>query len=240
MILDVDIGNTRLKWRVIEGGVVAATGVTSHEDEWLESFSSDVGTPVRVRVSAVGGRAVAEVLHRFSLDRWGVVPEYAESKVFCAGVRNGYDQPERLGVDRWLAVVGAYSRYQGPLCVIDAGTAITVDFVGTDGGHRGGYIAPGLRLMAASLLKGTEAVRFDQEQANHATGLTPGRNTAEAVRGGITQAALGLLERVAREGESGQQVVMTGGDAAWLKACWGAQVVVIPDLVLEGLAVALP
>ena len=138
-----------------------------------------------------------------------------------------------MGVDRWLAMLGARKREQGRLCVVDAGSALTLDFVSATGQHEGGYIIPGAALMERALLLDTDRVRFD-ETADYA--LSPGVSTAEAVRHGIALAqagAIGLaLEQAGSEpiallycggaGETLRQLVNRGGQ--WL-----------PDLVFEGL-----
>ncbi len=133
-----------------------------------------------------------------------------------------------------MAMLGARQRERGRLCVVDAGSALTIDIVSAMGQHEGGYIIPGPTLMERALLLDTDRVRFDEDAAYS---LAPGTSTAQAVRHGIALAqagAVGLaLDRAGDEsiallycggaGETLMQLVNRGGQ--WL-----------PDLVFEGLA----
>lgn len=78
-----------------------------------------------------------------------------------AGVRNGYADYQRLGMDRWLAIIGAYQLARGACLVLDLGTAITADYVNAAGEHLGGYICPGLPLMRGLLRTHTQRIRYE-------------------------------------------------------------------------------
>ena len=168
-------------------------------------------------------------------------PEFAESTAELAGVTCGYENPALLGVDRWLAVVAAWNMARQPAVVADVGTAATLDFVTRDGRHTGGYIVPGLGMMAVALARDTARVQVAGDRAPE---LLPGRDTAQAVRRGTTAMLLSFVEwSVARfsaaDGEA-PVVFLTGGDADDLAARPSFPVRVEPDLVLDGLALALP
>ena len=195
--------------------------------------------PRRVRVACVAGdrRGIAE---RFE-DAYGVRPEFAETTPELAGVICGYDEPARLGVDRWLALVAAWHAARRAVAVVDLGTAATLDFVAADGRHQGGYIVPGLGLMAAALARDTAGVRVAGDLAPD---LAPGRNTAQAVRRGSTAMLLDFIEasvgRFAHAGGDSPGVFLTGGDAELLAGRLPFASRVEPDLVLDGLELALP
>ena len=228
-VLDVDIGNTRTKWRM--GDVRGA--------------SAGIDTPAlptkpdRVRIACVGGDRT-EVAKRF-LAAYRVVPEFAETAPELAGVRCGYDEPTQLGVDRWLACVAAWNVVGGAVAVVDLGTAVTLDFVTGDGRHLGGYIVPGLGLMATVLARETVGVRV---AADLAPRLDPGRDTAQAVRRGSTVMLVDFIEasvaRFARDCAGVPTVVLTGGDAELIVDRLAGEPRVAPDLVLDGLGLALP
>jgi len=145
--LDIDMGNTRTKWRCGgEGGALPAP-----------ELPCPVVAPERVRVASVlgnRGSIAAEIRRRFNVEA-----EFAATSASLAGVRCGYREPHRLGVDRWLAVVAAWQRTHHALAVISVGTAACADFVDADGRHAGGYIAPGLRLLVDVLDRRTAGVR---------------------------------------------------------------------------------
>ena len=113
---------------------------------------------------------VSQALHRktrlVSLSDWlqshfGIAPEFARTARFAAGVTCGYEDPSRLGVDRWLAMLAARQLSNRPFIVFGLGTAGTADFVDGDGVHKGGFIVPGLRLMTEALFAGTADVHVD-------------------------------------------------------------------------------
>lgn len=228
-ILDVDIGNTRTKWRF--GAMDGASGGV--DTPALQE------RPRRVRIACVAGdrRGIAE---RFT-DAYGVRPEFAEVTPELAGVTCGYDEPTRLGVDRWLALVAAWNTVREAVAVVDLGTAATLDFVTANGRHQGGYIVPGLGLMAAALARDTAGVRVAGDLAPD---LGPGRSTAQAVRRGSTAMLLDFIgasvARFADAADGPPEVFLTGGDAELLAARLPFALRVEPDLVLDGLSLALP
>ncbi len=229
--LDIDVGNTRLKWRCQdERGESAA-----REIPYLEE------APTRIRISCVAGAEARRHLAGELRDAYGVTAEFASATAVLAGVRSAYDEPERLGVDRWLALVAGWNRRRAATMVVDLGTAATVDFVHANGQHEGGYIVPGLSLMARALAQDTADVRIAGELAGE---LAPGRNTAHAVRRGTTIMLLEFVESCVagfrQRCEDDPVVFLTGGDADALAHRLSFQPIHEPDLVLEGLRYALP
>jgi type III pantothenate kinase len=168
-------------------------------------------------------------------EQWGIAPWFARTQARTGSLRNSYAEPGRMGVDRWLVMLGARGRERGRFCVIDAGSALTIDIVDNTGRHEGGYIIPGAALMERALLLDTERVRFD-EAAGYI--MAPGTSTAEAVRHGITLAQVGAITLALEN---------SGGDPMALLYCGGAGQTLMqlvdrggqwaPDLVFEGLEV---
>jgi type III pantothenate kinase len=161
-----------------------------------------------------------------------------------AGVRNGYEDYERLGLDRWLAVLGGYRLATGACLVLDFGTAATADFVTADGEHLGGFICPGMPLMRNQLRTHTRKIRYDDAAAEKALEcLHPGRTTVEAVERGCTLMLRGFvltqLELARHYWGDDFTVFLTGGDAN-LVADAVPQARLVPDLVFVGLAMACP
>ena len=229
LILDVDIGNTRTKWRLGD-----ACGASAGIDA-----PALPAAPERIRIACVAGDR-AQIAERF-LTAYGVSAEFADSTSELAGVICGYEEPARLGVDRWLACVAAWNAVEGSVVVVDLGTAATLDFVTEDGRHLGGYIVPGLGLMATALARDTAGVRVAGDLAPE---LGPGRSTAQAVRRGATAMLVDFIEasvaRFAKECRDTPLVALTGGDAGLLADRFTFQPRLEPDLVLDGLALALP
>jgi type III pantothenate kinase len=197
-------------------------------------------TPARVLAVCVAGAEVAEALEDRVRHRWQLPLELAETGSEFDGLRNGYRDPMQLGTDRWLAMLAARRAKPGAVCVIDAGTALTVDLVEADGHHLGGFILPGPELMRRSLEQATGDIR--QRVAARAAGAErqgPGRDTAGAIEGASLQAALGLVDRARTMTATPAGLVVSGGAAPALLTGLPADAAHRPRLVLEGLVLAL-
>ena len=235
--LDLDIGNSRTKWRL-------ANASGSVKSPRIPTLVDAAEAPDRVRISAVAGaheRIATAVRARF-----GVTPEFAEVRRELAGVVCCYEEPRRLGIDRWLALVAAWQCTKGAVAVVDAGTAITVDLVDGKGRHQGGYIVPGIGLMRRSLAGQTRDLRLPQslESPSDEGFPPPGRSTDAAIAGGTLAMAIGfidsLLDRRRDTSRSGTTTLLCGGDAHLLQSRLASPTRIAPNLVLDGLAIALP
>jgi type III pantothenate kinase len=241
LILDLDIGNTRCKWR-LRGPGCSSSGAVALEDLIAGALSVQLNSKVRrVRIASVRGEPIRQSVEQWCLNCFHIAPEFAVSERYCAGVTNSYADSHRLGVDRWLAMLAAYAEIKSSFCVIDCGSAITADLVDNDGRHIGGYISPGLNMMRNSLRRDTDRVKL--ETLPESLDQEPGTDTLHAVVAGTTLAAVGMiLQAIARcRDVSGQpRTVITGGDGAELQKLLGVNSLLRPELVLDGLAIALP
>ncbi|MFJ4145870.1 pantothenate kinase [Pseudomonas sp. NPDC089734] len=247
MILELDCGNSFIKWRVIGVGGVSlfAGGVVDSDEALLEHLSQLSGLRlsacrlVSVRSPEETEKLVSALAQGFSIQSVCAAPAQE-----LAGVTNGYDDYERLGLDRWLAVVGAY-HVAGKAClVIDLGTAVTSDFVDAEGRHLGGFICPGMPLMRNQLRTHTRRIRYDDAAAERAlVSFVPGRATSEAVERGCSLMlrgfALTQVELARSYWKDDFCVFVTGGDAGLVESVIPG-VRVVPDLVFVGLALACP
>lgn len=247
MILELDCGNSFIKWRVIvrNDGAIFAGGTVDSDLALLATLEALNGLALRHcrLVSVRSDDETARVIQLLA-DRFAIVPVCATPAQSLIGVQNGYDEYQRLGLDRWLALVGGYHLAQGNCVVIDSGTAVTSDLVAADGRHLGGFICPGLALMRNQLRTHTRRIRYDDHAAEVALeSLQPGRSTVEAVERGCTLMlqgfALTQLELAKSYWGDRFTVFLAGGDAERVHEVMpGAQVV--PDLVFIGLAIACP
>jgi type III pantothenate kinase len=244
-VLDLDIGNTRLKFRYRDVSGSTIEGAVPHGAEELESGKLRDFAPARVRVASVAGADVLQRVLDFCRQHWQVEPELAGVRETCAGVRQGYADKQRLGVDRWLAVLAAYNTAGAASVVVSCGTAITVDLVTAGGEHLGGYIVPGFDLMRGALFERTSAVKLEQLQRPQT--LAPGKDTFAAVNHGLILMVKSLVESAGHElGEGADaRIIVTGGDGELLlpflaESSWSTNVQYRPNLVLDGLALALP
>ena len=240
MILEIDVGNTRIKWRTLTNGTVVGRGVVPKEklDQWLLNLEADQA-PEKIRLSCVANQAIVQ---RFveQAKHWDCLLQEAKTNRIAAGVRCGYEEPEALGVDRWLAVVAAFNKFEQACVVVDAGSALTVDLVDGGGQHLGGYIVPGLGMMREALFEGTSQVKVDTLAK---ASVSPGGSTKEAVTNGSLLMITSMIESAVEllNSEIGAtQLVITGGDGDYLIKVLDERVCYLPDLVMDGLVLVIP
>jgi len=234
--LQLDAGNSGTKWRLLKRGQVAARGTCRAGDDAARAELLDCAAKLdQVWIASVAAAETDTELAQMVAARWGVQPWFARTAASCGGLRNSYAEPARMGVDRWLAMLAAWQRVQGRVCVVDAGSALTLDLISDSGVHEGGYIIPGPTLMERALLLDTGRVRF-AEDADYA--LTPGSSTAEAVRHGIAVAQAGALAlAMDRAQVAPSRMLFCGGWGKTLMRLLDRGGTYCPDLVFEGLEI---
>jgi len=243
-----DVGNTRLKWGLCDGGQLVRTGSIRRETLSSSGFSSLTSKlPHSVDVvlaSNVAGAAFATRFAGVIGIHCGVDMRFAHSAREAFGVVNAYRQARRLGVDRWVAMIGARAASTGALCVVDAGTAMTIDAIDRHGRHLGGQITPGLGMMGRALASDTSdigGVATTLRDPGQGMGLFA-NTTRRAVQVGALTAVCGAIERAVRAmRDEGLRptIVLTGGDASRILKQLDGKILHCPHLVLQGLAFML-
>ena len=247
MILLLDAGNSRLKWAWVANGGFRFGGAIERADqpprELFRALWTDLeSVPERMVVANVAGDSFRRSLTAWVRRRWGITPEYPRPQAQAFGIVNGYRNPEQLGVDRWFALVAAARKVKkGALCVIDCGTAMTIDALDGSRRHLGGLIAPGLRLMRESLARGTRGIELPEDAGLEEAAVAPlGRDTLSGVVGGTLYAGVAMIERVLEDlkEDLGEPVrpIVTGGEAEDFLPLLKSRPQHAPYLVLEGLA----
>ncbi|MGI9308283.1 MAG: type III pantothenate kinase, partial [Gammaproteobacteria bacterium] len=201
MRLLLDIGNTRIKWAWTQGEELLEPGELTHRDEPLDELVELMNlaqhAPEDIFAVNVAGAELGDAISGAIRSRVAKPVKFMVTSEKVGEVSCGYSDCSQLGVDRWAAIIGAWSQYQTALCVVDAGTAITVDLITAAGQHLGGYIAPGVHLMNEALKRETG----DIERLAARTGLrglessAPGTSTEAAVSHGAILAVTGLIDR---------------------------------------------
>lgn len=242
MMLLVDIGNTAVKWALHESGDMSAGGRIVHRGhDIVTAFNaawSELPRPGRIVVANVAGDTVAESLTDWAGTHWSLQPEFMQAGKTAGGVSNAYDIATDLGVDRWAALVGAHHHVDGPVCVIDCGTAITIDLLSASGRHLGGVILPGVGLLKGVLREETANVLSSQG------GRAPepvAASTGAGVHSGAVYMAVAAIDRIvathlASQGDA-LELVITGGDAAEILTLLARRARHEPELVLKGLVI---
>ena len=241
----IDAGNTRIKWGVLSNAVIGETDHVMHtdlDDAGLAALATRLPRQIDgAFVSNVAGPALATRLTGLLAGYHGCELRFAKTAAKACGVTNGYPEPRQMGVDRWLALIGAWLEFGDAVLVVDAGTAVTIDALDESGRHLGGQILPGLDLMSRSLGTSTSDIPVVKQ---HAAAFTNdvgifAVSTADGVRQGAGNAIAGAIERarsvLAAAGHA-PVLVLTGGDASRLSAALKPAVAHRPDLVLAGLA----
>lgn len=237
MNLQIDIGNTLLKWRIVNSGEVISRGKEPATPFFTMTAVKDWNKINAVAIASVASEAVEGQLKKILAEKLpSIIPFYAESQAELRGIVNAYSKPSMLGVDRWLGVVAGYLKYKEACYIVDCGSAITVDVVDGAGLHKGGYIIPGISLMRESLIAGTEQVEFEDRIGE---GNKFGVSTTECVQEGVSFVLRSVLETLKgrMSGEGVGRLIVTGGDGEYL-ASLVQGVEYCPDLVFDGLALA--
>ncbi|TCV95813.1 type III pantothenate kinase [Luteibacter rhizovicinus] len=240
MILLLDLGNTRLKFALLDGDEFVRRGAFG----WDADIGHELAllwqtwpVPERIVGASVVDAARETLVSDAARDTFVRAVQWVRSPAQACGVVNAYAEPQRLGVDRFLAMVDAKASGRAPCVLASVGTALTLDALAADGRHLGGWIAPGPLLMQQSVLGATVQVR--PSQTGSLRDLAD--NTADALVSGCWQAAAALVDRfVARASGSlggSPTITLGGGDADVLAPLLDHPVTLVPDTVLRGLAV---
>jgi len=245
MILVIDVGNTRMKWAWLTSIGLSDQQAVVHRDAkpgiWTTALFESGLKPQRVLVSNVAGPAMAKTLNRLTKKVFRVDVEFVTAAQEFQGLTNGYLDPSLLGADRWLALIGAWTKARSALCVVDAGTAVKVDSVDGSGQHLGGLIAPGIHMMREALMNKTSDIAAAVLQSTPSLAGILANNTIAAVSRGAVFSLAGMADRAAEviEQSTGTKpkLFITGGDAGMITGTMRTQGEIVPDLVLQGLAV---
>ena len=236
--LYIDRGNTALKWQLLSNSTLVDEGVFSNGVPLHEGLSGLAKEPLsNIYVSSVAADVFCQQLTVWAKAQAQPAPVFVESTREACGVINAYKEAGQLGVDRWLAMIAARSAYSGMLCVVDSGTALTMDFMLEDGEHLGGFIVPGAALMQRSLLNNTQKIHL----VDKLNGKGLGTNTSEAVILGIEQMLHVFVREklVEIEGKHNKKatLILTGGHAKDLAKGLTNEFYLEKDLVLQGLRI---
>jgi type III pantothenate kinase len=239
MKLLFDIGNTRIKWAYDTGTELLHAGEALHRgrpEDVQQIVSGLEQEPEEIWVVNVAGADFSTGLTDTAEARFGVTPQFVKTARRCGEVVNGYDDVSQHGVDRWAAVVGAWNLYRSDVCVVDAGTAMTIDLVRADGRHEGGFILPGIQLMADALHRDTSDIEaFSGQGKALEGGRWCGTDTLSAVQLGAVFALRATVTEAVRRLGGQPAVVFTGGDAHALIPLPDFEPDIRPMLVIEGL-----
>ncbi len=240
MKLYFDLGNSNLKWTwESPSGLEQMHRLQHRETEtWLDTLNHQLRpekSPTEVWLVSVAAEEKKQGLINWVQTQWSLQPRLMTVFRRTAGVICGYTDTAQLGADRWAAIVAAYRLSPQGVCILDCGTACTLDVVTADGRHLGGYILPGIRMMRRALLGNTAMEMKTSTQ----TWTKWGQDTAACIELGSRRSIVALLEyaleRLQAEGSCDPGVILTGGEAPLLSELIDIDHTVDEKLVLEGL-----
>jgi|TARA_B110000908_G_C10247819_1_gene449874 type III pantothenate kinase len=240
MILEVDAGNSRIKWRLLssDSGVVQSRGVFANKDLefWLKELDQ-ISQVKKIRVSSVAGQyALKQMSAYFSQRNWAFIEAQTAKKT--AGVTCAYTDPSTLGVDRWMGIVAAYNQFRSPCIIVDAGSAVSIDIIDGNGLHLGGYIMPGFEMGLQAILAGTSNVRVERLDFKEPMSFMPGHSTEQCLVRGQLLAVKSMVEHIFVGMQAKKiipEIVLTGGNGEQLVGVIDGFVHFESELVLNGL-----
>ncbi len=231
MNLIIDIGNTSTKLAVYEGQKKCqAYKINEISCEQLEKVLSGLIIK-RAIISSV------KVLQPFITDLlFNDIPfVHILSHKSKLPFKNEYETPETLGTDRVAAVAGASRRYRkGNVLIIDAGTAITYDFL-SGNSYKGGNISPGINMRFKALNEFTDRLPLVERTSDFSS---PGRNTSDAIVAGVVRGVMYEINeyiRTFKKEHKTIKVIITGGDGIFIKEMLSCKTNYMPDIVTDGL-----
>ena len=203
MLLELDVGNTSIKWR-LDGAQVCRSSCL--DDFFAKMKVLPVG---RVKISSVRDAEFNQKLADFFEKNCSCKVEFAVVKSNFLGLSIAYHDKAKLGVDRWLSMLGAYVELPGEsFVVVDAGTALTVDIVDQEGQHLGGYILPGFERLTEFFVHYGDRVLIDEIDLFAHEAL--GDSTHVCVESGLILLWQSLFSRLAdKVGQ--RKLIVTGG-----------------------------
>lgn len=237
MKLLIDLGNTRLKFALSDGAQVEKVRAFPHAKvdfvEQLAQWIEVTAIPDSLWLASVARPELTHtVLEVF--ERAGHAVQRITTQRQALGLDAGYAQPERLGVDRWLALLALHLGGEAPCVVASVGSALTCDALAPGGKHLGGLIAPTPEAMRDALF-----ARAPQLAGARGQVKSFATSTEDGIESGCTLAGVALIERSRMQlsEQLGQPVrlIISGGGAQALRPFLSPHEH-RPDLVLEGMA----
>lgn len=243
--LMMDVGNSAIKWATLtQKGLEPQQSLLYQQENVipvLEKIAITLQNQIEaIWISSVVSSETTRSLTQWAHENWGILPVFAKTSGQVGNIRNGYKKPEQLGVDRWLALLAARHLANGQLCIVDCGTAVTLDILSAENEHIGGLIMPGVGLMQQSFMTKTHALKQLADEIPLPTNapVILARDTASAIILGTLYAVVGWLEYVlsSLEKQKGHFIlILTGGNASTLHPLLSKPCQYVPDLVLQGL-----
>ena len=204
----LDIGNTTIKIKTWSGNSWQETYRTETANareagEWIRRMEKQTAG---ISVVPDATKAINEVMGDNEVLKWLTIDDIPPKTL-------DYETPASLGMDRFMACLGARSLAGKAVIVVDAGTACTIDYMDDTGNYRGGVIMPGISLWEKSLQQYAPAL---PKVVRDIPMKWPGKNTEDSVRWGLSGAFVSAVDGLIRRYDNLADLYVTGGDGDWL------------------------
>lgn len=222
MLLAIDVGNTNTVFGIYRekeliGSFRLSTTAERTSDEigmQIHMYYTFLGLQISDTTAVIVASVVPPVMYTLinAIRKYVGVRPLVVGRDVDTGLKNCYDNPKEVGIDRLVNAVSAVEKYGSPLIIIDIGTATTFDVIDREGAYRGGAIFPGIKVaMEALFQKASKLPRVDIVRPEKAIGT----NTVMSMQSGAVRGYAGAIQGIVREmiDEIGEKcrVVATGG-----------------------------
>ena len=246
MLLAIDVGNTNVTFALYDGERLAADWrVTSHGDRTADEMAVELRQLFALRgleLDIVTGVVISSVVPNLNQALLEASRRYLKCEPVMVGpgvktsVRIRAENPKEVGADRIANALAAFTKYGGPIVVIDFGTAVTYDAINAEGDYLGGAIAPGVEISLEALVSQTAMLRRVEPIAPDSV---IGRNTVTSIQSGLVWGFVaqveGMVSRMVAELGGTAHVIATGGQATLVAGLTNVIEKTDPLLTLEGL-----
>lgn len=241
MMILIDAGNSRFKWARFTDQGPLQLGSRYYDDRDRAGHVIEILTelnPSKVLVASVLGEDFELRLRAWARLNPSLEIEFIKTLSSVYGIQIAYAEPERLGVDRFVALVAANTHLKTASVIVDCGTAVTVDALASSGRHLGGLILPGLGMMRSALVSDTHRISLSEGSKDIALFAC---DTGDAVLSGTLRTLAAAIDRIGTDMEAqlNEPVtrILSGGDAESLMPLLRHDYLYDPLLILKGVTV---
>ena len=239
VMLLIDSGNSAIKCRLIKSGNIVDQTFSTYEDESLQGFTQYLTTvrPDEIFLASVSPEAITRKIKQIAFKCLNLDVIQLTTLAELSGLKNGYTNYKKLGVDRWLTLVAAFDPIKSDSIIIDFGSAITIDLLSVTKGHLGGAILPGFNTRRERFEKMFPEVDFEHPEISQTD--VPGRTTASCIH--ITEVPVTihqikkLLDKWVYLLEKPVKILLCGQDSNLVGRQLDEDYQIIPDLVFKGM-----
>ncbi len=244
MHLLIDAGNTRIKFTLAAGEKLVTVFHCDFKTASGQALKEQAATLETENLDAIWlastlGPQKTATLHSNLTQLWpDVAVKIISNNSQGDLIQHCYAEPEKLGIDRLLAMIGVQTKYQTPALIFDMGTVITADLL-MNKQHIGGWLTPGLATLKASLLDIDNIVAGTNQSASEALSSPFGNSTIRCVESGCHATVVGFLEQAILKSRQTfaepYTIYITGGDAEQFANILSMPTLHLPNLVFEGM-----